>query len=77
MRVEIYSKETEHDPVLRLRLMEKDGDVALTAVTEDGMWEQNLLKIDDRGRVHRFMLSTAFVTKYNLDTEHDRLKIEK
>lgn len=77
MRVEIYSKETEHDPVLRLRLMEKDGDVALTAVTEDGMWEQNLLKIDDRGRVHRFMLSTPFVTKYNLDTEHDRLKIEK
>lgn len=77
MRVEIYSKETEHDPVLRLRLMEKDGDVALTAVTEDGMWEQNLLKIDDRGRVHHYILSTPFITKYNLATEHDRLKIEK
>ena len=76
MRVEIYSKETEHDPVLRLRLMEKGDDIALTAVTEDGMWEQNLLKIDDRGRVHRFMLSTAFATKYHLATEHERLEIK-
>ena len=76
MRVEIYSKETEHDPVLRLRLMEKGGDVVLTAVTEDGMWEQNLLKIGDGGRVHHYILSTPFVTKYNLATEHDRLEIK-
>ena len=77
MRVEIYNKETEHDPVLRLRLMEKGDDIVLTAVTEDGMWEQNLLKIDDRGRVHHYILSTPFITKYNLATEHDRLEIKR
>ena len=76
MKVEIYNKETAHDPVLRLCLKETDDGVVLTAVTEDGVWEQNLLKIDNGGRVHHYILNSPFVTKYNLATEHDRLEIK-
>lgn len=75
MKLVVYDNETEN--ILRLCLKETDDGVNLIAVDKDGNRIQSLLRIDNKGRIIRYTLGVPFIEKYDLDTEHDRLKIEK